>query len=197
MKAKWLFFIVSAALLFQSCDNKTLSRGEAKKLIMEHWDYPRVEIKDLQALGYSIRDTRILLVEKDLIVHTWGYDSWAGWVDNDAYTEKALPFVYDIVKDKYIWGDIFKSRVITHCTDFHEITGIVMESETKAKVQYTYKMKGVTPFGEAFGFTNDSIIESRVYMTLYDDGWRVSEDKPENIKPETYPFFTKNGDYIP
>jgi hypothetical protein len=59
--------------------------------------------------------------------------------------------------------------------EFGEITGIVERKELNiSEVQYTERIKDITPFGKVLGLYEETINKTATF-TKYDDGWRINQ----------------------
>jgi hypothetical protein len=177
-----------------SCSNK-LTRDKAALLIKEHYEYPNVEAMKLmleknnnQAMLQKGVDEGLLTVRWDIYAN-----AFQGNGNIYSFADKAKPFV----AEKYGgWNGDGGAMVITNCRDFFEVTGIRENEQAKtAVVEFTCKRKGITPMGTLLDLKEGDIINYTVNMNLYDDGWRIAEDKRQNLKLESYAFFSKDGSY--
>lgn len=215
---KFILLLFLCNLIFTSCGNG-LSRGKAEKLIKEFYEYPNCEVKDLQL------DRNINIAETDLKSWDRSYQSAinenlmareAYVYDNPFRSEEMVKATYYFTElgNKFIFSidENYRSgtlaEVITSSIDFDEITGIIIDEQNKiATIDFTCKRIGITPFGADSGLKEGEIINKKVNMQKYDDGWRfvfesnddgeiyVAND-PENISPKDFPFFNAKGEYI-
>lgn len=176
--------------LLTSCGPEKLDRDKAADLIKEFYGYPRVEIGMFDVAPKKVVE--------------------AGWGHRKSNFYETRFYFYDVTylknPDRNLKGyDIRMAtvrggehvEVIANCNDFVEITGIALDEAGKtAKVEFTARRVGVTPLGEWIGRKEGDILNFSVKMQLYDDGWRLTENKVDNIKPETYPFFNSKGEFV-
>ena len=188
---KFALLIISSIFLFTSCGNG-LSREKAEKLIKDYYQFPTVETDKFSTYesfmsAHDVAEKRKILFEKNLI-----YKESNG---NDYYyfTQEGKKYITEEVKRAVSY-----CMIISGCFVFDKITGITIDEKSHlAKVEYTVKRIGITPFGEYYGYKENEIVKSFFNFEKYDDGWRIQTIKDyKPIKPDNYSFFTKDGQYI-
>jgi len=180
--------------LLTSCGPEKLDRGKAANLIKEFYGYPDVELAAPDLYSISKR------LEQEGYGRRYSYYTMLKF----AFHEGAMMYLKNPSSDGYTidgtssrMGMGVKVHVISNCRDFAEVTGIAVDESTKtAKVEFTCRRLGPTPFGEFLGHKDGDILNYSVNMKLYDDGWRITDKQVENIKPETYPYFNSKGEFI-
>jgi len=190
MKATQLLLIVPALVvlsLMTACGPEKLNRDKAATLIKEFYGYPRVEIDYVQFSSQPVIDAG------------WGYQKFYFSRPVFYFNEVAGPFLVGSTERSYngnVNEKMIYAEVVANCNDFVEITGTAFDEQTNtAKVEFTARRIGVTPLGEFAGRRDGDILTYSVTMQLYDDGWRITAKKLDNIKPESYPFFNQDGTY--
>ncbi len=165
-----------------------LDRTTAAVLIKEFYGYPRVEIAKLN------------VASPQLVKDGWGYQRNNLNMTYFHFNGVAMPYLVRPTTNGYDISLMFmpaNAEVIANCNDFGEITGIATDAAGKtAKVEFTGRRVGVTPLGAILNRKEGDILNYSVAMQLYDDGWRITAMKQENIKPETYPYFNSKGEFI-
>ncbi|MBX2910112.1 MAG: hypothetical protein KF706_10810 [Chitinophagales bacterium] len=193
-----LFIIlVTTSLLLSSCGNK-LTREKAAKLIVEFYEYPNVELANIKLEEFGKRDESYLndaVNNGYLTVSKNGYAAYGMKSSGNVFglTKKSNPFITK--KTMGLFG-LSGATVISNCRNFFEVTGIKEnEADKTAIVEFSCKRKGITPLGSVLGYKDGDVVNYKVNLTLYDDGWRIT-DKAYNISPTQYAFFTKEGEYV-
>jgi antitoxin component YwqK of YwqJK toxin-antitoxin module len=197
MKNKLAFLaVVLFAIILSSCGSK-LSRGKAGDIISAFYEYPNVEISNikLESVG-SNRNEGALQRAAQMGLMSNGYDEWAayGQGSGNVYnpTSKGEMFIAGTQMGFYGMGAL---NAVTNCRTFNEVTRITENPQTNtAEVEFSCKRKGITPFGEVLGYKEGEVVNYKVVMTKSDDGWHIT-DQQSNVKPETYFFYNKDGDY--
>ncbi len=193
-KSSLATLLLCVTIFLFSC-SKELTRDKASILIKQLYKYPNVvtSILDLE----KNKDSPFLQNGVNTGLIRISFDAYAQAFHGNGniynFTEKGKPFI--IEKWMGMHGD-GGAEIITNCRDFFEVTGIKNnEQEKSAIVMFSCKRKGITPFGKILGYNEGDIENFTMSMTLFDDGWRTVGEIGQIIKPETYPFFTKDGEY--
>ena len=178
-------------VLFTSCGLEKLDRDKAADLIKEFYGYPRVEFGMLDVSSKKLAQAGWGHVRSNNYESRFYFND-VGYLKNPEQNHKG----FDNSRMARDFGGA-KVEVIANCNDFVEITGIALDEAGKtAKVEFTCRRVGVTPLGSLLGRKDGDILNYTVNMQLYDDGWRITENKQENIKPETYHFYDSKGQLV-
>lgn len=188
---KKLFLILITITTLSSCNNN-LSRGKAEELIKSGYNFPIIETVEFAESGKAVSETetakRKKMLDEQLI--SIFYDPHQDVWNRYYFTEDANKYMTKYQEWK--GADIISNSLV-----FGEITGIAMGEDSKsARVEFSVKRKGITPFGEYFGYKEGDLVQFSCTFTKYDDGWRFYTRK-KIINSSKYPFFTKEGEYIP
>jgi peroxiredoxin len=200
---KYSFVIVFA--LVCSCTNK-LTRSKAEKIVEEFYEYPNVEATVIYSrldgsIWGSYKDKYEQLEDMDLISikegpgMMWGPNHFIRFTEdgkkynldkNSVSMQVESPLDLNGLEDKFV--------VVASKREFKEITGITLKDENNAQVEFSVVRDGVTPFGQLNGYKNGDILNYKVDMRKYDDGWRIMNEKTKNLKIESFAeiFDTKN-----
>jgi hypothetical protein len=183
MKRYSTFFFLSICLLVLiSCSDK-LDRSKAEKEIKKFYEYPNVELISIYtrldgSIWGSYAEKYNALQEANLINIEEGRTSWWGPNHYVHFTEIGNNFKVGEEKKEKVF-------VVSNKRDFKEVTGISLIDENNAKVEFSAARNSVTQFGKILeGFKEGDIINYSVNMKKYDDGWRIINDKIDNITPE-------------
>lgn len=191
---KFALLLFGSILLLTSCGND-LSRSKAEKMIKEFYQFPVVQSFDID-WNYRQEDKKRKILEniqsKGLIViyqdNTFG--------SNITYNLTESGKKYVLSQHTNSWLNTV-NHFVTNCYVFNEITGIIVNEQNKtAKVNWTGKRIGITPFGEYYDFKENDVVPSETNFVLFDDGWRIDDKKFKKIEPTSYSFFNTNGEYI-
>lgn len=157
-----------------SCNKIELTREEAANMLKSQLQLPKNEIK-----------TILLRDETGSFNMTRGFleDLQRRGLVNLGETDNGYPYatITDegkqyVKSEKHGTGNPYETGidVLVATLDFGEVTGIVVNKETKtAQVDYTLIRK-VTPFGLARQFQLEESPSSETKMfRMYDDGWRI------------------------
>ena len=192
MKIKFIMFCTCLAVI-TACTQK-LSREKAEELIKAFYHYPTVEISGLSyrefgSQSYDLAKTKQLV---DLgVIYQSGYLPYTTLPVYDFTTTGKLFVTYS---DPDGWT--ITHKVVTNCVAFDQITGLVMDEQNhSAKVEYTCKRVGVTPFGLYKDYSNGDTSKHTCTVTLYDNGWRIVDDSYKYTSPNKFSFFTPTGEY--
>jgi len=180
-----LFVLITFILI--GCSNKELDRDKAFDLIKQHYEYPNVETMRFPGISYPgkiNREFKNLLNENYISVKRkdkYGHDYWI------YLTYKGDPFK---ISGKVGYNGYV---VASNITRLDKVTGIKFnQGKNEATVEFNTKKTDITPFG----LTKDNAEKIRkhsVTMELYDDGWRVTSNKPNTIiKVDDVKGFDKN-----
>jgi len=161
--------------MFMSCSNK-LDRGNAENIIEDFFEYPNVELINFPGVTSSqklnneyqvLRNQNYIKVERK------------GRYGNKFYvllTVKGNDFFYS-GKQNYNGYQVASSIL-----KLNEVTGIRLnDGKNSAIVDYTLIREHTTPFANAKGFFDRDLIERQIVFQLYDDGWRIIDNKPQTI----------------
>jgi len=194
MRKSHPLYILSAIIfigLLTSCGPEKLDRGKAATLIKEFYAFPHVETAYLNVSN-----------SRKLVKDGWGYLNMRNHTTLFHFHEMAMPYVIRPDSRGYSQSAMASAErvnvlVIANCRDLLEVTGIALDESAKtAKVEFTCRRMGLTPFGALLGHKDGDVLNFTVNMKLYDDGWRITDKKLENIKPEAYPYFNSKGEFI-
>ncbi len=192
---KFALLLLSSILIFTSCGNK-LTRDKAEQLIKDFYKFPNIEINGLDD-NFSKN-----LLQPQNRANLENYIT-KGYVKIHDLTWMMMPSYVDVnptgIGKEFLIGKYSqyeKSKVITNCRIFNEITGIVIDNNSKtAKVEYTIKRIGITPFGELFNFKDNDIKSYSCNFMLYDDGWRIIDDNTKVVAATTKFYFNEKGEF--
>jgi len=176
MKNTKLIFLLFC-ILCASCNKNELTRDKAKELILKDHKYPyafdwRIYCGDPD---YGAKVMRTNLEEKGFVTLRRTY----GWFNSGAFislTAKAKPYLLPTPeKDKVRKIQEVKLADV----NFGEITGVKKNENGKnAIVEFSTYYTNPTPFAVLIPAKDFKKADtSRVYFSLYDDGWRI-EKKP-------------------
>lgn len=168
MKKLVLFFIIIFSL--GSCSNKDLDREKAEKLITEFYEYPNVEFFNVSMVSIgSIPQYYSQLVHDGYF--TFKNEQWRGIF---FITNKAQPYL----KEKF--GETY--TFVGNEVNIQEVTGIKLnDTKNQATVYYRTIRQNLTPIAKSYGRSESDTEEKEVHFELFDDGWRISHKKPQNI----------------
>jgi antitoxin component YwqK of YwqJK toxin-antitoxin module len=189
--------VLISCIIFSSCSSK-LSRGKAADILQDFYEYPNVEVSAVNLEGFGGgRNEDVLKNAANMGLMSTNNDEWAAFAtggNGNVYslTSKADMFISQTQMGLSGLGSIM---AITNCRAFNEVTRVTENPQTNtAEVEFSCKRKGITPFGTILGYKEGDISNYKVIMTHSDDGWRITDNK-QNIKPDKYFFFNKDGDY--
>ena len=162
---KQTILIISVALTLFSCSNGELSRGNAEDQIIEHFQYPNVELANVnyESMG---RHSRIPDGYAELV--TEGYLTYKDrqYALKFNRTAKAEPYLLEYKNPSF--------KFAGNTLDFGEITGIKMnDTKNRATAFYTTLRKDITPFGVFAKRTEGESVENEATFEKFDDGWRI------------------------
>ena len=176
--------LLSVASLFFSCSNGDLSRKNAKKQIIKHYQYPSIELSyvNYESIG---RHSRIPDGYMELVAE--GYLTYI----NKQYalkfkrTAKSEPYFLEYKNPSY--------KFAGNTLDFGKITGIKLnDASNRATVFYTTVRNDITPFGTFAKRREGETVENKATFEKYDDGWRISDKTKEMITPQTFKYLDEN-----
>jgi len=167
---KNIIFITLAMLAFyQAATAQELTRTEAERIVKDFVEFPNLSYATIEtmALGNPYKNSKAAgLLEF----------SMAGIMATEhALSAKAKPYV------------ISGQKVALAIMDFKAITGIKMESEYIAIIEYDCTASNLTPFGKSGDFRIPN--KSGVKVQKYDDGWRALGSKSKIYHPNDVPYY--------
>lgn len=178
---KTIFILILYSLIL-GCNNNKLDRSKAEKIITDFYGYPNVEFIKLKKLAWlnDINTTLKGLRSQDLISHQKTY--YVGSSYHIYPTEKGRDYFFKENTNNYLMA--------SNIREFQEVTGIkISEGEKYATVNFTVKRKDITAFGKYKGYFEGAILKYQVKLSLYDDGWRITNKKSKNHTKEDFKCF--------
>ncbi|MBN8640669.1 MAG: hypothetical protein J0L86_02565 [Flavobacteriales bacterium] len=177
---KLLFFAIGFIII--SCSNKDLDRDLAESKIIEHFSIPCVEVASFQ--NETLGRNNVPQKHADFIRQGYIYcNSEGSWNNRYYLTEKSMPYFSQ--ENNIIAGNLI---------EFNEITGIKFnDAKNQAIVDFSFKRKGITPFGEFAERFEDEAINLQIEFELYDDGWRIKETNLDQrfVPKEVFSLYNK------
>lgn len=183
---------MTISLFLISCNSNKLDREKAKKIIISFYDYPNVEFVEFPTQSLNTNNLSIggkKTIKKDLqkirnlnLVKLYRNNSWVVDYFDFILTQKGKSYLLKEGSKSYY--------VVSNLREFNEVSGIRLnEGKTKATVDFKVKRNNVTPFGEFREYYEDETLEYQVKMELYDDGWRIINNKVKNYKKSDFKCF--------
>lgn len=181
---KQTILIISMALTLFSCSNGELSRGDAEDQIIEHFQYPNVELANVnyESMG---RHSRIPDGYAELVI-----EGYLSYIDKQfalkfKRTAKSEPYFLEYVNPFY--------KFAGNELAFGEITGIKLnDTKNYATAYYTTVRNNITPFGTFAKRSEGETLENEATFEKFDDGWRIVGSKPQVIKKTQVLGFDKS-----
>lgn len=196
-----LSLIGMIALSMLSC-NKSLSREEAEKQIKLKYQFPQVELRELNLKEYAgecnyyfhTLTGEKIIDEQDGGDRRYNKNQYfsqlkdAGLitvnrieVESNSFKNPFNPTTLNITYNYYDianFTDIAKqylvgTKIKLATIEFGEITGIVERKDyNMSEVNYTTRRKDITPFGKILGISEETRNQT-ISFVKYDDGWRI------------------------
>lgn len=159
-------------------ESAILTREKAKQIIVKFYNLPgfdtrRFIIEDRSFTSNSTIPGFEKLRDEGLLTFNVDPNGWSGGVFGQL-TEKGKQFY---VKDENDGDNTIKNIFVkVSILDFGEVTGIREFKEyNTAQVEFTLKVKDITPFGRIIYNMTESTENRSVTLIKYDDGWRIKK----------------------
>lgn len=176
-----------------------LSREKARKIIIEHYRYPLSATREITLntpcyfMGWYPGLYSLSSLSREHCEGITDNKDWSialkskGLVTLEPYAGKdgSRGVVASLSKEgmKYAIG---AGLIRMADEEFLDVTGIKFSGDNKqAGVEYTWRYINQTPFAKGTKFDDTTTHKAKVTLTLYDDGWRVSDRAEIEYEPQS------------
>lgn len=190
MKNTQILISFMLILLLVSCDSKKLTREKAKEIIIEIYDYPNIHYINVGSEFYcwKLNGFNKRAIDNNLLSKKRTFSSNKNcWFTKITPTRLGKPFLIEKLKSKEE-SVTYENVYMLSKASFDKITGIkISDGATSADVIFSIRHTNVTPFGTLQNLKENGTQEFTVQFELFDDGWRIINDKTKIYKKEDYP----------